>query len=1361
MNIKSIFLLSVSVAISVSFGRIIEDSKARFILEDDVLDSHMYSCDSLNSFGAKFMPERAVYINDAPFRFYHVALPSSEKPTVLLTDLATVQLQKPLCKEDAIKINTTKNLHIDVSTPILRDGLWVTDIRVPLYKTQGSTISLRKKFKLSVTYNGIATGLNPSKRAISKVENQAAALKFGVSQSKKIKALRKASESKTDNVTFIAKFQVGDKNVATFSEDGIYAVDYKTIRNSLLLIQRQYELDGLPIEKLCLYAASPDTLADMGPGSLERSPNHIFEIPIDIIDHSPNGRNADGIFDEGDSIIFFGYGNAFWKRCDKEDPNFKNGQMDYFHSYSPYTFYQNFIFGYKDSGRGLRFNNKVKVPSASGKNVDFMRYVRAEKDILLRDAYFGKDLDWESATGKEWFWLWHSRFDTTDVASATLNTNETFNLPGLKANGNKYIAVSYFPHRSVWQPYVEKNDAQITNVVLSSLSYSERMSNINFEFKVNEKTLDNSTKSLLPGGNFKLDAPNLNEYGNNFSLKMLPNSQQFDRFDGYSVAYSWTPKIDSSEWLLPGKVSGVINVPTPSGTQIMKFVNMKQVGLLPSTNAVAKDSVNARDDVRYLAVKNGAYRSGLKVEGIPLHSDGVLKNLSRPNSKLEYLIIAPNEFLAPALALAEFRSSGEAVGTFATSVVSLEDIYMQYTGGRISPVAIRNYIAYAYSVCPNLRYVLLAGNGTFDYRGFNAKLSRSLLPPFEKEDAVIEDFFAILDSGETCMYGNYDLDLAVGRLPVETVSEFAQYIDKVKEYEKIGVMDYSDWRSTLLLTADDSKNSGMPDATKHTKYQERAARALDSLSQKLGFRLNLKKIYLLDYAEDASGQKKEAANDFINILNQGAIFTTYFGHGSKTDWASEGLLKPSYVSKLSNRGRYTILGSFSCTVGRFDEGNSRSLSEDFLVAKGAGSIASVGATRETFADYNFNFGNFLLYYALMESGETLGNAFLKSKSNVGMSYEKQRYNNERYVLLGEPVIKMPSSELKISLNNDLDTIKALDKVVLSGSVDGIEDGFVDLALREGRAYKKVDLQVDDDSIEVFYDGALIYSEKVPVKSGKFSTEFITPRKISIGDTAAEFSAWAYSKKMATVGRTWTHNLVISGISTYADSLQDTVPPSIQIQSCYSGGTATNFSDGQTVKLQSPACLQIIIEDSTALDFREQADEGISFEIVGVKAPFHPFPYLEQNSKRAKLRMNFSSEEYPTGKYIFKVRALDVLDNVNIKTLNIEITDNMDVGLSDVFNVPNPMGKKGTTFYFKNLAVDRISHVNIFIYNQNGKLVKVIKNAVSGETWWDGKDNHGRMLANGLYHYVVRSEVQASENFGKKTWTKKQKLLISR
>lgn len=123
--------------------------------------------------------------------------------------------------------------------------------------------------------------------------------------------------------------------------------------------------------------------------------------------------------------------------------------------------------------------------------------------------------------------------------------------------------------------------------------------------------------------------------------------------------------------------------------------------------------------------------------------------------------------------------------------------------------------------------------------------------------------------------------------------------------------------------------------------------------------------------------------------------------------------------------------------------------------------------------------------------------------------------------------------------------------------------------------------------------------------------------------------------------------------------------------------------------------------------------------------------------------------------------MDVLGNTDIKAVVLEITSDMKEGVMDVFNIPNPVGKKGTTFYFKNLSANRNSTVDIFIYNQKGRIVKVLRNAEPGVTHWNGRDNHNRPLANGLYYYVVRSEVAGNDEFKKQTFTKKQKLLISR
>ena len=1338
-------------------SRIVEDSRSRFVLEDGVSNVSVYGCIDAKGAeipGNRFMPENSTReeSSDVPVRIYRVAVPAGSSPRISLSVKKKVPLSKPYCKGANLNF-----LPVRASKPFFRDGLWMVDVSVPLYEKWGSSVRLRSQFKLEVDFAVSGSGTNPGKRAVSRVVNPFGAEHFGVLQKSLRKSLQRMSANDVSDVHFLAQFLVGDKNVGTHSEDGLYAVDFKSIRNALVRLQRQTDLDGIPVEKLRLYGASADTLTAMVPGADEIVPFHLVEIPIEVRDHSEGGRGrSNGVFDDGDSIVFVGYGTSVWKFSDSL----------YYHSVSPYSFYQYFQFGWKESGNGLRLSDEVSYSASGAKDVSLMRYLRAEKDVRLRDAYFGMDLEWDESTGKEWFWFWHNRFDSVSVPQAEFVLPHMKNLPGRIDGGDAYLQVSYVPHRSVFEKYVEnsKVEDQFRDYTLSGESLPTRVSSINFRFSLNGSQYLSQDGSILADGSFLYKNPPLRDSNNDYLLVMLPNTKQYDRFDGYTVAYQWTPVVDSAEWYLPGRISGKVRLPVPDGVKLMKFNNMLPVGILASSGGYAYDSVSALDEVRYMAYRDNVFRTAISVEALPVSNSDVLQDISRINSKTEYLILTPPEFVDGAIELGRFRSSDSALVAYPTTVVNVDDVYRLYSAGVPSPVSIRNYIAYAYSVCPNLRYVLLVGWGHYDYRGFVGKLGKNFIPPFEMEDNVTEDFFAVLDSGEMIRYGLYDVDLAVGRLPVRTNEELRDYVEKAKDYESVGRFDHSEWRKTILFAADDAKNGLHQDGTLHTSSQEGVARNIDALVDTMHFRWNHKKVYLLDYEEDAAGQKKTATDDFLNIMNQGALITTYFGHGSRTDWASEGLLKPSYLSRISNKKRTTILGSFACTVSRFDQGGVRTLSEEFLLAPSVGSIVSLGAARETFADFNENFASNFLFALLRNDGLPVGDAYLRAKNSVENKYSRARYNNEHYLLLGEPVIGILGAGFKVKFDERIDTLKALDKVTLSGSVQGMEDGIIDISLHESRSNKRLYLGIptlEEDTLDVVYDGPLVYSEKIPVVGGRFKTEFVTPRKVSFGDTATELSAWAYSSRDRAIGRYWSGGIVISGFSTYADSINDNSPPSIHIRNCDSRGAESSYADGERVRLQLPACVEVDIEDSTALDFREQADEGISFEVLGLESPYHPYPYLEQNSKKAVLRKTFSREIYLDGKYEFRVRALDVLGNVATKTINIDLSGDMKSGLADVFNAPNPVGKKGTTFYFKNLAVGRESTVDIFIYNQHGRLVKVLKDAVSGVTHWDGKDNHGRLLANGLYHYVVRSEVSASGNFKAKTWTKKQKLLISR
>ena len=1343
---------------------VVEDSRSRFVLDDGVYESSVHGCEQGE--GGRFLPENSVVPEDdgAAYRVYHVALPSNHKPSVRIGKVKLQPLGEKHCKGDSLKIRP-----LSVSKPYMRDGLWIAEIVVPLVEKRGRSVALRKNFELVVEFaGGVAPGVYPGKRAVSRVLNRKSAARFGVERGKARKALRRSAQSDLDDVEFLAVFSVGDRNVASFSEDGLYAVDFKTIRNALLPFNRQDEVDGIRVDKVCLYGGNPDTLSERVPGNSLLTPNQIFEIPIEIRDHSPSSSAPDGIFGQGDSLLFVGYGTSIWKRMDSEDSEYVNGSVDYFHSYSPYSFYQSFSFGYKTSGTGLRMDF-LPSPAGSGMPIHFMRYVRGEKDLLLRDAYFGKDVEWDGETGKEWFWSWHGRFDTTLVSSSEMYFAQTADLPGFIDGGSNFVAVSYFPYRSIFKSAAERTDDQPQDTKLSTKSYDVRMRGIKFSLNVNGQAY--TERQLAPGGNFIMDGVKLKAKGNSYELTMLPNDFQFDRFDGYTVAYEWNPLADTAEWVLPGAVSGVIQIPVgnDANLRLMKFKDYEPQGLLQVVNGVARDSVSAGEDVRYLLYRDGVFRSSISVTGIPARIPGALKNLAAINNKTEYLIISPAEFGYQAYELAKLRSEGSAVATFPTTLVLVEDIYRYYKGGSLSPVAIRNYLAYAKNICPNLKYVLLAGYGHFDYRGFYPKFPKNFIPPYEREAAVSEDFYGVLDSGQVAIYGSDDVDLAVGRLTFVNEMEFRSYLKKVKEYEQVGLYDHSDWRSTLVMAADDARNGSDLDKTEHTRMHEGVGSMIDSMSVERKYRWKQNKIYLLNYKEDVAGQKKGAAQDLMDALNQGALMTTYFGHASVTDWASEGLLKTSYVTRLTNKKRYTILNSFSCSTSRFDNGKTVSLNHSFVLTPDVGAIATIGATRETFASQNELFAKKFIATALFEPGATIGDALLTSKNQeVKSDTFSFRFNTGHYVLFGEPVLKMPFGVGDITLDKEIDTLKALDKISLSGSVSGIDNGIIHLSLHEGRNSKKmfIGYQKDsakpmDDTVDVVFDGALIYSEDVKVAGGRFNIDFVTPRKLAFGDTAVEFRAWAYSDDARPIARHWKKGIVISGMSSYADSIHDDTPPTIRIQSCFNGGRSSDFAEGQVVEMQSPACVQVVFEDSTALDYREQADEGISFEVVGVQDPFHPNPYMEQTSKRSVARMNFPAELYSAGSYVFKAVAYDVLGNRSERSVVVNITDDMESGLADVFNVPNPVGKKGTTFYFKNFAVNRPSTVNIFIYNQNGKLVKVIKNAISGLTTWDGRDNHGNMLANGLYHYVVKSVVSPSEEFSGKTWKKKQKLLISR
>jgi flagellar hook assembly protein FlgD len=111
-----------------------------------------------------------------------------------------------------------------------------------------------------------------------------------------------------------------------------------------------------------------------------------------------------------------------------------------------------------------------------------------------------------------------------------------------------------------------------------------------------------------------------------------------------------------------------------------------------------------------------------------------------------------------------------------------------------------------------------------------------------------------------------------------------------------------------------------------------------------------------------------------------------------------------------------------------------------------------------------------------------------------------------------------------------------------------------------------------------------------------------------------------------------------------------------------------------------------------------------------------------------------------GEHFIKIAGQNLIGN--IKQLDsyekyFEVSENMK--LLNAYNYPNPF-KDNTNFTFRLTQIPE--EVNIKIFTVAGRLIKEIKIAESALHYdfnaipWDGRDQDGDVLANGLYFYKV-------------------------
>jgi hypothetical protein len=82
------------------------------------------------------------------------------------------------------------------------------------------------------------------------------------------------------------------------------------------------------------------------------------------------------------------------------------------------------------------------------------------------------------------------------------------------------------------------------------------------------------------------------------------------------------------------------------------------------------------------------------------------------SSQVDYVFIAPQAFMAQTQVLADYRASHG----LTTKVLDVADLYNSFNDGIYNPIAIKNYLAYAFATWQTPpSYVLLVGDGHWNF----------------------------------------------------------------------------------------------------------------------------------------------------------------------------------------------------------------------------------------------------------------------------------------------------------------------------------------------------------------------------------------------------------------------------------------------------------------------------------------------------------------------------------------------------------------------------------------------------------------------------------------------------------------------
>ena len=766
---------------------------------------------------------------------------------------------------------------------------------------------------------------------------------------------------------------------------------------------------------------------------------------------------------------------------------------------------------------------------------------------------------------------------------------------------------------------------------------------------------------------------------------------------------------------------------------------------------------------RFAPIKKGlrsyvAFNPG-KMPNTPAFSANVANQDLHSMPVPDMVIISPAEFVSQAQRIAALH---EEMDSMLVYIITPEEIYNEFSSGTQDLTAFRKMLKMWYDRSPqeghSLGYCLLFGRPSYDNRGLTEKVRSAgypRIPIWQSPESSSEtsystdDYIVMLEdaSSPTFNISSQPLSIAVGRMPVRSVSEASKVVDKLIRYVK--EPELGSWRNNVMLIADDE------DSGDHLKQSEDVYKQLRGSGNGKDF--IYEKIYLDSYPLGTSSSGKSyplARERMLKMFDEGVLYLDYIGHGNPVGWTHERLLTYTDIINMSNT-RLPFMLTATCEFTRWDD-DEISGAELMFLNPTAGAIGFISATRQVYIPNNGRLNRYISRVVFQRDADGLGKRvgdIHKDGKNLYLENGGDETNKLRFMVMGDPAMRLPSPAYNVVIDeidgikpqavsdpDDYPVIPARGKVLVKGH---IADNSGQL-LTDFNGVAVPTLFDAERAIETFGHGEKgqvmhyndrknkLFTSKVPVVNGQWEVTILMPSEIDNNYSPALLNIYAYSDDMREANGS-TESLYVYGWNDKAE--EDLTGPEISLLALNS----QDFEDGDNVN-DSPMLLAKFRDDSGI----NISTSGFGHAITAVLDDHTVIDNLVDFYQADLEDFTAGSITYPladlaAGTHTLKFTVWDNANNSSSQTITFNVSDSYRPSITDLRTNVNP-ASTDVTFYVNHDTPSASTVVRIEVFDLSGKKVWTSDDYNSGNNaqgtaiQWNLHDTSGSRVQRGIYLY---------------------------